>query len=198
MRDILSIIFLVAFINLIYAQDKDVKEIYTDFTTAINSALLTKKGANEISGFLSYNYLKTEYDYNDSRTEQIMQFEPGFSYFYFDNISFGLILSYLYQKTDYESSNDSRSMDQIFIGPMAKVYFSKEKFRPFLLTDYLFLTGDNFEGGEFDIGAGVLYHVTGNFGINLQVKYGFIWSDKNHIDNQNRIFIGVGFSNFIL
>jgi len=192
------ILILATFSNLIYAQEKDIKKIYTDVTTAINSALLTKKNVIELSGFLSYNYLKTEYDYNESLKEQTIHVEPGFSYFFFDNISFGLILSYFYHKTDYESSNDAISIDQISIGPVAKVYFGEDKFRPFILADYLFLVGDDFDGGELDLGAGVLYHVAGNFGISIQAKYGLIWSNNDNINNQNRIFVGVGFSNFIL
>lgn len=198
MRAILAVLFILLFLNCIYAQDQDLKEIYTKVTTSINSALLTKKGSTELSGFFSFNYLKTKFDYDESITEQIVQIEPGFSYFYFDNISFGIILSYYYQKIDYESTQGARSSDQIFIGPLVKYYFSEDKLRPFVLSDYLVQSGDELKGGEWDIGGGVLYHVTGNFGLSLQLKYGFIWSDIDHIDNQNRIFIGVGFSNFIL
>jgi len=192
------IIILVIYTNILYSQEKDIKEIYVDVTSAINSALLTKKNVLELSGSLSYNYLKTEYDYNESLKEHTIHIEPGLSYFFFDNISFGLLLTYFYQKTDYESSNGAISTDQISIGPVAKLYFGEDKFRPFVLADYLFLVGDDFDGGELDLGAGVLYHVTGNFGISIQAKYGLIWSSKDNINNQNRIFVGVGFSNFIL
>ena len=36
----------------LFAQEKDLKGIYSDVTTAINSALLTKSGSIELSGFL--------------------------------------------------------------------------------------------------------------------------------------------------
>jgi len=198
MRTISSTFLLLVSISCICAQEQDLKEIYTDVTTAINSALLTKKGSAELSGFFSYNYLKTEYEYSERLTEQIIQVEPGFSYFYFDNISFGFMLSYYYQKTENESYDFSMSNDQISIGPLIKYYFGEDRFRPFILTDYLFLTGDDFDGGELDIGGGILYHVTGNFGLSLQIKYGIIWRGNDNFDSQNRIFIGVGFVNFIL
>lgn len=78
------------------------------------------------------------------------------------------------------------------------MYFGEDNLRPFILAEYLFLVGDNFDGSELDFGAGIFCHVTGNFGFNFFGKYGFIWSSNNDIDTQNRIFIGIGISNFIL
>ena len=194
---IFAIILLLSPLNL-FAQEDELKEIYTDVTTAINSALLTKANAIEISGFFSYNYFSTQYTYDEKRAQHIVQIEPVFLYFFVDNISFGIDLSYLYQKTDYESSQGSTTLEQTFIGPIAKMYFGEGEFRPFILADYLFLVGDKYDGGELDIGVGVFYHVTGNFGFSLFGKYGIIWSSNNNIDNQNRIFVGIGISSFIL
>jgi len=190
-------ILLFSSINL-FAQDDDLKEIYTDVTTTINSVLLTKSGSIEISGFISYNSFTTNYTYDEKMTQQIFLIEPVFSYFFVDHISLGLDLSYLNQKIDYESSADSRTIEQTFIGPVAKMYFGEDRFRPFLLADYLFLVGDNYDGGVLDIGVGVFYHVTGNFGFSLIGKYGFMSSTNDNIDSQSRMFIGVGISNFIL
>ncbi|KPL17931.1 MAG: hypothetical protein AMJ92_10270, partial [candidate division Zixibacteria bacterium SM23_81] len=61
-----------------------------------------------------------------------------------------------------------------------------------------FLVGDNYDGGVMDLGAGIFYHMTGNFGFSLFGKYGIIWSSTDNIDSQNRILIGIGISNFIL
>jgi len=192
-----------AFILLIYsidlfAQEKNLKGVYTDITTAINSALLTKSGSKEISGSFSYNYFSTRYINNVEMTQQILLIEPAFLYFIVDNISLGLDLSYLNQKTNDESSEGSKRVEQTFIGPVAKMYFAEEKLRPFILADYLFLVGDNYDGGVLDIGVGIFYHVTGNFGFSLFGKYGIIWSRKDDIDKQNRLFIGVSITNFIL
>jgi hypothetical protein len=193
------VIYVLLFSSLnLYAQDNNVKKIYSDVTTAINSVLLTRSGSKSISGFLSYNSFTTKYAYNEKMTEQIFLIEPVFSYFFVDNISFGINVSYFYQKKEYESLNGSISTEQTFIGPVAKMYFGEERLRRFILADYLFLVGDDYDGGVLEIGAGFFYHVTGNFGINLFGKYGFMSSTNNNIDSQSRVFIGVGISNFIL
>ena len=193
------LLFILLFSSIsLFAQENDLKEIYTDVTTAINSALLTKSGSIEISGFLSFNSYTTNFTYDEKMTQQILLIEPVFLYFFVDNISLGFDVSYLNQKTDYESSDGSRTIEQSFVGPIAKMYFGEDRFRPYILADYLFLVGDNYNGGVFDIGAGVFYHVTGNFGFSLIGKYGIMSSTNNNIDSQNRIFIGIGISNFIL
>ena len=182
----------------LFAQEKDLKGIYSDVTTAINSALLTKSGSKELSGFLSYNSFTTTYTYDEKIARQSLLLEPVFLYFIVDRIALGLDVSYLREKTDYESLDISTTTEQTFVGPVAKMYFGEDRFRPFVLADYLFLVGDNYEGGVFDIGAGIFYHVSGNFGFSLLGKYGFMFSTKNYVDSQKRLFIGVGISNFIL
>jgi hypothetical protein len=197
-RTLLLLFILVCSSTFLFAQEKDLKGIYSDVTTAINSALLTKSGSKELSGFLSYNSFTTTYTYDEKITRQNLLLEPVFLYFFVDHIALGLDVSYLREKTDYESLDFSTTIEQTFAGPVAKMYFGEDRFRPFVLADYLFLVGDNYEGGEFDIGAGVFYHVSGNFGFSLLGKYGFMFSTKNYVDSQKRLFIGIGISNFIL
>ena len=107
----------------LFAQENDLKEIYTDVTTAINSALLTKSGSIEISGSFSYSSYTTNFTYDEKMTQQIFLIEPVFLYFIVDNISVGLDASYLNQKIDYKSSYDSRRTEQTFVGPITKMYF---------------------------------------------------------------------------
>lgn len=198
MKTILIIILhLLLSLSNVNAQEKDLKTIYKDVTTAINSALLTKSGSLEISGFVSYNYLNTKYTYDEEISQHIFQVEPIFLYFIVDNISLGVDFSFLSQKTAYESSRESTTLEQTFVGPIAKMYFGSDKFRPFVLADYLFMAGDNYAGGELDLGAGLFYHVTGNIGFSLFGKYGILWSSKDDIDMQNRFLIGLGISSFI-
>ena len=171
------------------AQDKDLKKIYTDVTREINSALLTRSGSMEISGSLSYSSFTTDYTDDEQLTQQIFLLEPVVSYFFVDNISLGIDVSYLNQKTEYKSSGSALRTEQTFIGPIAKMYFGEDRFRPFILADYLFLVGDSYDGGVLDLGAGVFYHVTGNFGFSL--------SNSVHVQSDEG-FIGIGISNFIL
>jgi len=181
-----------------FAQDKDLKGIYKDVTTAINSALLTRSGAMELSGNASFNYYSTKYTSGAKMSQYIIRVEPAFLYFMFDNIAIGVDLSYSQDKTAYEESNHSQIIEQTFIGPVAKMYFGDERYRPFIQADYLFLTGDYFDGGTAELGAGLFYHVTGNFGFSLMGKYGYIFSDNPNIDRQTRVFIGIGITSFIL
>jgi hypothetical protein len=198
MRKILIILILIlAGFSSLFAQDNDLKKIYTDITTEINSALLTQKSSIEVSGFISFHYDKTKFEDGNTKEHHLIQIEPLISYFFINDLSFGLNLSYQYEKSENETGNNPGTVEQTFIGPIGKYYFGEGEFRPFVFADYLFLTGDNFEGGELGLGAGLMYHITGSTGLNLQIKYGQIWSNKDNIDNQNALFIGIGFSNFI-
>lgn len=187
--------FLTLSATSLFAQEENLKDIYKNVTTAINTSLITRSGSVEISGFLSYNKYDTQYNDNEKITQQVLLIEPAIAYFIINNLSFGLDLSYLNQKT--KSSGLTQSVKQTSIGPLAKYYIGKKRLRPFIQADYLFLTGDNYEGGELDFGAGILYHVTGNIGLSLFGKYGIISSAKENIDSQNRIFVGIGLANFI-
>jgi len=179
------------------AQENSLKDIYTDITTKINSALLTRKSSIELSGFISYHYYETKYDDGVIGKRHSIQADPMISYFIINDLSLGLDFSYRYDKMDPGAGNDPSIVEQKFLGPVAKYYFCDERFRPFLFADYLFLAGDLFNGGELGVGAGIMFHVSGNLGIHFQVKYGQIWSGEEGIDRQNVIFTGIGLSNFI-
>lgn len=192
-----SILFLFIFAPaFIFAQEGTLKGFYKDVTTAINSALLTRSGALEISGFVSYNYEKAEYTYNTQSTKHFLQIEPVIGYFVADNIALGLDLNYAYQKSRFNSQTISNS--QTYAGPFAKLYFGDERFRPFVMTSYLVLAGDMYDGGQADFGGGVLYHLGGNIALNFFAKYGIIWYDSKTLDNKSHIFMGIGISGFIL
>ena len=196
MKRVRMIIFLFLLPAFIFAQDETLKDIYKDVTTAVNSALLTRAGALEISGFASYNYYNTEYSDNESITQNIFLIEPLVAYFVADNLALGVDLSYLYDYTIFSSREISYT--QTYVGPLIKFYFGDKRFRPFVTADYLFLIGNSYDGGEFDLGGGVLYHLAGNIGINLFAKYGIIRTGRDDINTKNRVFIGIGVSGFII
>jgi hypothetical protein len=179
------------------AQGDNLKDVYTKVTTAINSSLLTRSGSIELSGAFSYNRFQTSFSDDEKMRQQIFLLEPVVSYFFINRLSLGLDFSYLNQKTDAGSSENSQTIEQSFIGPLIKWYCCDKRIRPFISADYLFMIGDNYEGGVFDLGAGLFYHVRGNFGFSLSAKYGFISSSDSAIDSQSRMFIGIGITNFI-
>ncbi len=196
----LFLFFLFMLVNsysLSYSQEREIKKFYTDLTTKINSALLTQKSTVEVSGFTSFNFYRTKFNDGTTLKQHLVQIEPMISYFIINDLSLGVDFSYHYETIENKSEENPRSTEQMFLGPVGKFYFGDEKIRPFVFSDFQLLIGDHFEGKELSMGAGIMVHVTGNIGLNLQVKYANIWSKKDDIDQQNRIFIGLGISNYI-
>ncbi len=181
-----------------YSQEKDLKDIYTTVTNKINTALLTKKGALGFSGSIYYNYLKTTYNYGEETINKTIQTKPEFQYFVFNNVSFGIILSYSNETTEYKSSGDKYEREKNYIGPQINKYFTQKRLRPYIFTNYLFLTGDLLASSEINFGFGILYHLSGNIGLNTMINYGIDNSENKSIKRQNRIFVGIGISSFIL
>ncbi len=190
-------LFLLSLAVISSAQDKNLQDIYSEITTKINSALLTRQSAWEVSGFSSFNYCKTGYKEGETLRQFTLHIEPVLAYFIVDDLALGMNLLYAYDKTERDSGNDAAALQQTFIGPIAKYYFGDDNVRPFLLSDYLFGMGDQFEGRELGAGAGIMFHISGNLGLNLQAKYSFIWSDDKTIDHQSKIMAGIGLSNYI-
>lgn len=90
------IVLLAIVCSQILAQETDLKKVYTDVTTQINSALLTSKGSFEINGSIFYDRLTTTYDLT-ADAELIMetfQVDVGVSHFLMNNLSLGLLFTY--------------------------------------------------------------------------------------------------------
>lgn len=190
-------LFLLLMAGISAAQDKNLQDIYTEITTKINAALLTRQSAWEVSGYSSFNYTKTGYKAGETVRQYTLHIEPMLAYFIVDDLALGMNLLYAYDKTERDSDNDAAVLQQTFLGPIVKYYFGDDNVRPFLLTDYLFCMRDQFDGGELGAGAGILYHISGNLGLNLHAKYSFIWADDKRIESQSRIMAGIGLSSFI-
>ena len=180
-----------------YAQGDNLKEVYSKVTNAINASLITRSGSIEISGSFSYNHDETRFMNNEKMKQQNLILEPVISYFFINNVSLGLDFSYQNQKTDFGSSGNSQTVEQSFLGPLVKWYFGAKRLRPFISVDYLLMIGDSYEGGVLDLGAGLFYYVSGNFGFSGFAKYGFMSSSDTAIDSQSRLFIRIGITNFI-
>ena len=175
-------------------QEKDLKRVYTTITNAINTAILTRRGSNEIGGSIFYHSCKTEYDTGEKATEQILNAELGLARFIANNLSLGILFSHL----DQSNTIDGSSVKQTGFGPSLKFYFGNERTRPFVFAQYLFLKGDRFDGGELGFGLGALYHLAGNVGIAAQMKYGIVFPGTSTVERQRRILLGLGLTNFIL
>jgi hypothetical protein len=181
-----------------YAGEKDLKNIYTAITNKVNSAILTRRGSNEITGSASFQSLKTEYDSGLKTTEQLLDADLGTGRFIVDNLSLGILFSLTNQHVTENLSNQKKSVNQVWIGPYVNKYFGNDRIRPFLSAEYLFLRGDVFDGGEADMGLGLLIHASGNMGITVQAKYGVSPSGSESIHSRNRLLFAVGMTHFIL
>ena len=192
MRSLVAFVLVLSFSCRLAAQEKSIKKIYTDVTDAIHAALLTKRGVDEINGAVFYNRLNTEFEGGDEDVEEQVQAEAGLSHFFIDNLSFGFLFSYFRQK------EEGGVAEQTMVGPIIKKYFGRERFRPYVFTDYLFWIGDRLDGREWDVGVGGLYPISGNVGMTAQVKYGILFENTNCIHKQNRLFVGIGLTHFLL
>lgn len=198
MRNLVLIGSLCAFAFQVNAEEKDLKTVYTTITDAINSAIFTRKGSNELGGSFAYNADKTEYTSGNTLTEQTLNVEFGYGRFILNNLSLGILFSYMHQSITNDIADKKVSMKQTLIGPTIKKYFGNRRSRPFVFTNVLFLQGDLFDAKEADLGIGLLYHLSGNTGITAYVKYGKLFTSDEIIKNQNRLLLGVGLTNFIL
>jgi hypothetical protein len=181
-----------------FAQKTDLKGIYTDITTAINSALLTRKGSLEIRGSMFYDRVQTTYKGGPNFVDEEIQLKPALYYMIFDHIGLGGMFSYTKNSSQVDGDSDKAVVAQTAIGPSLKKYFCKDKWRPFASAGYLVHVGDNWEGGEFDLGLGMMYHLQSTTAMSLEINYGFIRPSEKTIENRSRILIGIGISSFIL
>ncbi len=196
------ILFLSVFVFQAHAEDntgkKDLKDIYTAITNKVNSAMLTRRGSNEIEGSASFQSVRTEYDKGLKITERLLNADFGYGRFVFNNLSLGILLSVRNQSVTNEITDVKKSTNQIWIGPSLKKYFGRDKVRPFVSAQYLLLRGDIFEGGEADLGAGLMIHVAGNMGLILQARYGFLTTDDETVNSRNRLLLAAGMIHFTL
>ena len=188
----------VIFVFQAYAGNKDLRHAYTSITNTINSAILTRRGSNEISGSASFQSLKTEYESGTNTTERLFNADLGYGRFIVNNLSLGFLVSIRNQSVTDDLSNQKESVDQVWVGPSLKKYFGNDKVRPYLSAEYLFLRGDLFDGGEADLGLGLLVHASGNMGVTMQAKYGISPSGSESIHSRNRLLFSVGMVHFIL
>jgi hypothetical protein len=181
------------------------KQVFTDIQQAVNTALLTRKGTKMISGSVFYNSSKTAYNSKSpgnleyTITEKSFSATPAFSYFIANNFSLGLAINYTSNEIESKLPVEilGTKTKQLGFGPVITKFFGKNRTRPFLSLDALYLKGDIIDGKRIDIGAGFIYHISNNIGIGPLATYGLIFPDDESIDSSSNIYIGIGISNFI-
>lgn len=161
------------------------------------------KGTINLNGSLSFSSQSYE-EGNDNRN--ILTLNPQIGYFFFDNISFGLLLSY------NRISLGSFSNTNWGIGPSIRYYFEVEKVKPFVSIGYLYTetlnssNDDKWKGNQFSFTGGIDYFITNNVALESSISYS-INNDKlpesykglyNSLDQKSNTFqVGVGINFFI-
>jgi len=212
-------------------EEKNLKDIYTAITNKVNSAMLTHRGADEIFGSAAYQEFKEKYGYPGwyyeyplpaRSIQQRLDVDLGYSHFFFNNLSLGLLLSLKYKRysevLERWSPNAAEewyrhSSDETWLGPIVKKIFGHDRIRPFVFVQYLFAWDDELNHREVDFGMGLLVHVSGNLGITMKAQYGILSSNghvipENYysrfmgsgytVENQTRLVFSIGLSHFIL
>ncbi len=197
-RYLLLFSLLCCFVQNTLAQKRDLKDLYTNITTAVNSALLTQKGSVEIRGSMYYDRLQTRYKEGPEFIDEIIQVKPAAYYMMFDNVGLGGLLCYSRNTTQITGGSDKTVSTQTAIGPSLKKYFRKDSWRPFATLGYLAHLGDQREGREFDLGIGIMFHLQSTTALSLEVNYGFIRPSEQAVDSRSRILVGIGLSSFML
>lgn len=161
------------------------------------------KGTINLNGNLSFSSQSFE-EGNENRNVLILN--PHIGYFFADNISFGLSLSY------NRISLGSASNTNWGIGPNLRYYFALENVKPFVSIGYLYTetfnssNDDKWKGSQFRITGGLDYFITKNVALESTISYNFN-NDKlpdsykgmyKSLDQKSNTFqIGVGINFFI-
>ncbi|MBU0558452.1 MAG: outer membrane beta-barrel protein [Bacteroidota bacterium] len=161
------------------------------------------QGTINLNGNLSFSSQSYE-EGDDNRNN--LSLNPQVGYFFFDNISFGLSLSY------NRISLGSVSNTNWGIGPSIRYYFEVEKVKPFVSIGYLYTetfnssNDDKWKGNQFNFTGGIDYFITKNVALESTISYN-INNDKlpesykglyKSLDQKSNTFqVGVGINFFI-
>ena len=119
-------------------------------------------------------------------TESITQFSvmPQVAYAISNNFFIGIDFSYVFRDEDNMNWGYESTTNTIVIAPSLKYYFSKNKFKPFLVSNYGFgVLTDNYSFNSeastkkklnltaFSAGGGIAYFITPNISTELSIKY---------------------------
>ena len=178
------------------------------FVLFLSAAVLAQspisKGTINLNGNLSFS--SQSYEEGDVN-RNVLTLNPYIGYFFADNFSFGLSLSY------NRISLGSASVTDWGIGPNLRYYFEVENVKPFISAGYsytkTFFSSNDDEtrhGSQISIAAGVDYFITNNVAIESIVSYNFN-NDRlpdsskgmyKSLDQKSNTFqIGVGINFFI-
>lgn len=174
------------------------------FIVSLNSNMFSqealKKGVYSLSGSITFSNSTNESKIDETKELSFFMM-PALTYFFIDNLSAGLSLSYGYSELTFkESTREYKFINRpVSIGPVIRYYFSCEKFIPFLEAGYHYsnsLTG-NEDMNSFSIAGGINYFISKSVALEPYFEY----TKTNYIvEDQkiNRVAIGVRVNYFIV
>lgn len=128
------------------------------------------KGTINLNGNLSFSSQSFENGYG---TQNVISLNPQVGYFFVDNISFGLSLSYNRFSVSGASNSD------LGIGSSIRYYFALQNVKPFISLGYFYTQSSNssnddkLKGNQFSITGGLDYFITKNVAIESIISYDF-------------------------
>ncbi len=153
-------------------------------------------GSTNLSSF-SHSTTTLMYDGEDtgeSTTSTSYSISPSISYFFIDNLAIGFSLNYEYQKTE-----DTKDKAFLF-GPMARYYFGRSKFRPFVHSDIGFGSSKStyddeemsFNTTAVNLNGGIAVLANKYVSLDLSLGYYFINNSYNQDSDYDFLTSGVG------
>lgn len=143
-------------------------------TSNLYSQDALKKGSYSLSGAVTYSSGTYNSDWGETDNENF-EFSPAVTYFFIDNISFGIRISYLYSEFN-DKIGDQEFLHIIrpySIGPVMRYYFASNKFIPFIEASYSYsntITGNN-DGNNYSFAGGINYFLSKSVALEPYVEY---------------------------
>ena len=143
-------------------------------TSNLYSQDALKKGSYSLSGAVTYSSGTYDSDWGETDIQNF-EFSPAFSYFFIDNISFGLRISYLYSEfKDKISGQEFKHIVRPYsIGPVMRYYFASNKFIPFIEVSYSYSNSStgNEDGNSYSFSGGINYFMSKSVALEPYVEY---------------------------
>ena len=156
-------------------------------TTNVYSQKALKKGSYSLSGSVSFssgtnesNYVFTyengdKSTYTDKVESLTFSFSPSLTYFFIDNLSAGLSISYgYYESTLKLVSTDLKNITRpISIGPIIRYYLPIKEFIPFVEASYKYSNSinGNEDMNSLSLAGGVNYFLSESVALEPYIEY---------------------------
>lgn len=148
--------------------------LFTLSSTNLFAQDALKKGSYSLSGSVSFSSGKSE-SLNIESDHLTFMLSPGITYFFMDNISAGIDVTYGYSELTWnDGAQESKNIIRpISIGPIFRFYFSTTTFIPFIEAGYQYsntISGNN-DSNSYFFAGGINYFLSNSVALEPYVKY---------------------------